>query len=230
MSAGALELTGGHRPPAQVRKDRRASRSRAAPSAAHLHQVGPNAVIQLGHALRAAGGDALAQQVFDAAGSAHWLSDPPSSMVDERAVARLFHATRAALPQTADEVLAEAGRRTADYVAANRIPRLARLMLRVLPRGTAARALAKAVERHGWTFCGSGTVTFASTQRDRLIFAIEGNPIATPGCPWHVAVFERLFRRFATRAASVQHTTCCGRGARCCVIEITLRPTGKAGA
>lgn len=187
--------------------------------------VGPNAVIQLGKALVAAHGMGAAREVFAAAGASDSLDRAPSAMVDEALVRRLFRATRQVLPEGADAVLADAGVRTADYVAANRIPAPVRTLLRLLPAPIAGRLLSSAIARHAWTFCGSGI--FAAKVGRSITFRVKNNPIATPGCPWHTAVFAQLFRRFVDPDVCVEHTHCCGRGDDVCRFEITLHSTWK---
>jgi divinyl protochlorophyllide a 8-vinyl-reductase len=52
-----------------------------------------------------------------------WLETPPEAMVDERPVGRLHRVVRRALgPVKAECVMAAAGRGTADYLLAYRIP------------------------------------------------------------------------------------------------------------
>ncbi len=62
-----------------------------------LGQIGPNAVTQLIPALDAAGLGALTDPIFATAAARDWLIEPPSSMVDERRVARLHRTLREVL-------------------------------------------------------------------------------------------------------------------------------------
>jgi divinyl protochlorophyllide a 8-vinyl-reductase len=135
--------------------------------------IGPNAVIQLIRPLRDA---QLAESVFAAAGATDWLIDPPAAMVDERRVARLHRAVRAAAPRDeALRLLAEAGRLTADYIMANRIPRQARAVLQRLPAPIACRLFVAAVRAHAWTFAGSAR--FAAQAGAPTVFTLIGNPL-----------------------------------------------------
>ena len=182
-------------------------------------RVGPNAVIQLGHALRAQHGKALAIQVYEAAGLRGWLDQPPEDMVDERAVDQLFHALRGRLAaEEAAAVAAEAGARTAEYLLANRLPRPAHGMLRLLPQPLSARLLLRAIGANAWTFTGSGIFRARPGSPHRV--EIVSNPIAIPGCVWHVAVFETLFRALVAPHARVRHDSCCLDGAPACLFEI----------
>ena len=185
-------------------------------------QVGPNAVIQLGHALRARHGEALAARIYEAAGLSAWLCEPPQDMVDEHAVDRLFRALRGSLPAAeAAAVAAEAGERTAQYLLANRIPRAARAISRLLPTALSARLLLRAIAANAWTFAGSGRFRARPGSPHRI--EIASNPIATPGCVWHVAVFETLFRALVAPQTRVRHLACCLDGAAACGFEIDHR-------
>lgn len=181
--------------------------------------VGPNAVIQLAAALREGFGEAVAERVFSQAGLAQSLIEPPAEMVDEAAVARLFRALFAALPAVqAERAAAEAGLRTARYLLANRIPGPARLALKTLPAPLAADFLLRAISRNAWTFAGSGQVRVHAGAPS--VIEIQANPLAMPGCPWHIGVFEGLFRALVAPDASVYHPQCCFAGAAACRFEI----------
>ncbi len=187
-------------------------------------RVGPNAVIQLAAALRHRLDDRAARAVFARAGRRQWLLAAPREMVDERFARELFETVVALFPETvASGVLSEAGRRTADYVLANRIPRPVRAVLPALPPPLSSRLLMAAIGRNAWTFAGSGAFR-AQAGAPRAI-EIEANPLAVPGCPWHVAVFERLFRALVTPHARVRHTRCSCAGAPACrfAIDFALR-------
>jgi divinyl protochlorophyllide a 8-vinyl-reductase len=184
-------------------------------------RVGPNAVTQVAAALRANGGEALAERVFAAARLGHLLAVPPERMVDQALAARLHDALRLTLPRDdAAVIAAEAGRRTADYLLANRIPRPAQWAMKLLPARRAASILLSAMAANAWTYAGNGQVR--TQAGNPCILEIAANPLAQPGCPWHVAVFERLFRALVARDAEVAHVSCCTEGAKVCRFEITL--------
>lgn len=108
-----------------------------------------------------------------------------------------------------------AGRGTADYILANRIPAPAQRLIRALPRRLGAQLLAAAIARHAWTFAGSGR--FSIEEIRPLTLSIAANPLAlAPGCDWHVAVFERLFAALVRPGAKVRETSCCGAGDPAC--------------
>jgi divinyl protochlorophyllide a 8-vinyl-reductase len=181
------------------------------------HRIGPNAILQVAEALRALQGEASARRVFGAAGLSGLLDRPPARMTDERLVAALHRTLHALLPEAdAAEVAAEAGRRTADYLLARRIPWPAQWLLRALPAPLAARLLLAAIARNAWTFAGSGHVFVAPG-----VIEIEDNPVATGPCHYHLAVFTRLFRTLVHPRAEVHETLCCARGAAACRFAIS---------
>jgi divinyl protochlorophyllide a 8-vinyl-reductase len=187
-------------------------------------RIGPNAVIQTAAALRELVGAAKTEEVFAAGGLGHYLTAPPGDMIDEREAADLFTAVYKLLPrQQADAVARDAGTRTGDYILANRIPKAAQTILRLLPRAIAGRLLLAAIARHAWTFAGSGT----ATRPNPMTLAIADNPIAMPDCIWHKAVFTRLFARIVDPRAEVNHGSCCHTGAPACVFTISVAPRGQ---
>ena len=87
-------------------------------------RVGPNAIIRVAEALREIGGGDLERELLHKAGLEVYLAGMPAEMVDEREVTRLQRAVQTALdPQHARGVMLDVGRRTGDYLLANRIPR-----------------------------------------------------------------------------------------------------------
>jgi len=178
-------------------------------------RIGPNAVLQLEAALIEAGGPALAEAVFARAGLAGLLRSRPGAMVDERLPAALFGALFEHFPAAEAGALAHrAGRLTGDYIRANRIPGPARAVLRALPARVGRGLLLRAIVGHAWTFAGSGACT-AQDGRPAVI-SIAANPLAMPGCTWHVGVFESLFHGLVSPDLEVRHTACCRSGAPAC--------------
>ena len=184
-------------------------------------RIGPNAVTQLLLALRQAGWEALTGPLFRRAGAGDWIADPPSAMVDAERVARVHQAVRATLPPAdAQAVLAEAGRLTADYLLANRIPRPAQAVLKLLPASLASHTLVPAIRAHAWTFAGAGR--FTARAGSPSVFEIAGNPLCAgeragaPVCAWHTAVFQRLFAALVSPAVRVSEETCEASGGACC--------------
>jgi divinyl protochlorophyllide a 8-vinyl-reductase len=181
--------------------------------------VGPNSVIQLAHALRELAGEGAAREVFAQAGLSGLLDHLPDEMVDERLPARLFDALWRALPGlTAGAVAVDAGRRTARYILEHRIPRPAQRVLRWLPSPLARRLLLMAIQKHAWTFAGSGRC--ATRWGSPAVIEIEGNTLSMPGCVWHVAVFETLFDGLGRGRTRVEHPLCHAAGDAVCRFEV----------
>jgi divinyl protochlorophyllide a 8-vinyl-reductase len=192
-------------------------------------RIGPNAVTQLITALQNGGEGERSRDIFSQAGSPQWLDSPPAEMVDEARVARLHATVREMLPETrATAILKEAGRTTAEYLLANRIPRLAQTILKILPPRLAAWALTRAIGSHAWTFAGTGR--FRGVIGRKATFEIWDNPLCrdrllTPGlCVWHTAVFERLFRELVSAGTTAEETHCLGNGDPCCRFVLTWSP------
>ena len=173
--------------------------------------IGPNAVIQLGQALRDHPG--LGERVFGRAGFLRLLTNPPDAMIDEAIPARLFAALWAEVPDLAPAIAHRAGRLTGGYVRQNRIPRVARL---------AAPVLLKAIGKHAWTFAGTGQCLVAAGQPATV--TILDNPLTMPGGVWHVGVFETLFRGLISPRAQVIHTAMQVNGHPACRFQIDLAP------
>lgn len=188
----------------------------------HAHpagRIGPNAVIQLGEALRAL--PEMAQRIYARADCPSLLNDPPAAMIDERIPARLFEALWKELPaDQAAAIARDAGRRTGEYVLRNRIPAVARAILGVLPGQIAARLLLKAIHRNAWTFAGSGICRIESSAPS--VLTIERNPLKMPGCVWHVGVLERLFQALAAPGSRVRHCDDAAKAATICRFEIDI--------
>ncbi|MGP9810297.1 bacteriochlorophyll 4-vinyl reductase [Rhodopseudomonas sp. NSM] len=184
-------------------------------------EIGPNAVTQLINALDAAGLQPAASEIFSEAAASDWLAHPPTAMVDERPVAAIHQTVRRLLPQQqAASVLADAGRRTGDYILAHRIPKLAQMVLKLMPAPIAARMLTKAITAHAWTFAGSGK--FSAKVGKTVTFEIVANPLCAGEhtdhhvCVWHASVFQRLFQVLVSPYTRVTETTCGARGDDCC--------------
>ena len=191
-------------------------------------RIGPNAVIQLLPALRAAAGETDAAALFHRAGAAEWFAAPPGEMVEAARVARLHQTLRATLPpDQARTILREAGRLTAEYLLAHRIPRPVQAVLKMLPPPLAARLLVPAIRAHAWTFAGSGQVRASAGAP--VWFEIAGNPLCAgetvpaPVCVWHEAVFTGLFSALVSVSALTVETHCAACGDAYCRFAIDWR-------
>jgi divinyl protochlorophyllide a 8-vinyl-reductase len=188
-------------------------------------RIGPNAITRVAEALILGGGPGLAQQVFDRAGLAAYLREPPGHMVDEVEVTRLHAELRGLLGVPAAAAVArEAGRRTAAYLLAHRIPRPVQSVLRGLPPLLAARVLLHAVRRHAWTFSGSGR--FEARPGRPVVLTLRDNPLCrgqradVPVCDFYAATFEGLFRALVHPATRVDEVACEARGDAECRFEL----------
>ena len=194
-------------------------------AAATAERIGPNAIIRVAEAIHAFENRAVTNRVFMACGLAKYLADPPTKMVEEREVAALHRELRSVLGTgRAQSVAWLAGRQTADYLLANRIPLAAQRLLKFLPAAIAGRMLAQAIRRNAWTFVGSGqlkltpghpfTVTIANCPLCRETSA------ANSCCTFYVGTFERLFAVLVHANARVTETACAARWDKACVFEI----------
>lgn len=183
-------------------------------------RVGPNAILQTDTVLRDRVGEGGRRSLFESAGLQDYIETPPDAMIPQSDAASLFCAVSRNLPpELSGSVLREAGQRTARYIAENRIPKGARQLLNVLPAPLAGRLLLHAITKNAWTFAGTGRVTAGYGRPLRL--TIEDNPLATPGCVWHLAVIETLYGVVTAREYRVRQRTCCAEGDRACVFEIS---------
>lgn len=196
-------------------------------SGQHPHEdgerIGPNAITRVAEALEAERGSA--EDVFAAAGLTHYLAEPPAAMVDERHVTALQQALRSILDHgTARRIGHDAGLRTGDYLLANRIPKPAQRILKLLPPRSASRVLLKAVGKHAWTFSGSGHFSYRIGNPVQV--RIQDCPLCrdshadAPVCDFYRGAFERLFTTLVQRRARVLETQCQAMGADACIFEI----------
>ena len=164
-------------------------------------------------------------ELLRAAGLESYAAEMPSEMVPEGDVTALYRTLRTRLSESAaDASMRLAGRKTAAYLLAHRIPRAAQAILRSLPGRLAAPVLLRAITRHTWTFAGSGIGSAAVGPPVRI--SIAGCPlcrdsIATaPICRYYAESFEALFRELVSARASASEIHCEAAGARSCVFEI----------
>lgn len=198
---------------------------------AHAGKIGPNAITRVAQVLPARVGSAATWALFEDAGLLHHLRQPPEGMVDEAEVRRLHGALRQQLGgDTAREVSLAAGRCTADYLLAHRIPKAVQALLKRLPARLAAHVLLQAITRHAWTFAGSGEFSADAGGFGRpVVLRIRRNPLCTglrsegPACDYYAATFERLFQVLVQHRAVVREVACEACGDSECRFEITWR-------
>ena len=190
--------------------------------------IGPNAILRVADALAASPLAGQRTAVFDRAGLSHYLATPPQQMLPQTEVQRLHAALRQTLGWAdAQRIAADAGRRTAHYLLAHRIPRPVQALLRLLPAPLAARVLLSAISRHAWTFAGSGR--FTAQPGYPVVLTITQNPLCQglhseeAACAYYADTFETLFRTLVHRNSRVRETACEATGASACRFEIRWR-------
>jgi len=183
-------------------------------------RIGPNAVIQTAGVLRDRYGRAQAEALL-AEATGRSLEQMPTHMVDEAEVRALVGTCLAHLGHGQTRaVLREAGQRTAEYLLANRIPRPAQWLLRVLPASIGMRLLSRAMAQHAWTFAGSGhfRVRFGRPPE----FTIDDCPLCrglaleAPVCDFYAGTFEVLLSRLVRRDTCVAQVESAASGGRAC--------------
>lgn len=206
-----------------------------APARAGL--IGPNAILRVAEVLPARVGESTTRALFEQAGLLRHLLLPPQDMVPEAEVRALHGVLRQRLGDPlAREVAREAGRRTAAYLLAHRIPRAVQGLLKRLPAPLAARVLLRAITRNAWTFVGSGTFSALPIRRGRPVrLQIEHNPLCrgvasdAPACDFYAATFETLFRALVHPRSQVQEAECEACGGSACRFDIRWTEPGPAG-
>lgn len=204
--------------------------ARAAPRPEVIAQIGPNSVLQTLAALDLLEGPAVRAEVEAEAR----LPDAwPEGLIPEAWFLEVIEATRRVLPSHRAEVVLDlAGERTADYVAANRIPGIFRALLGVLPARIAVPMLLSAFARHAWTFAGSGAFTVEGGYPG--VIRLEGCPTcrvptaAPQGGAYYEAAFEGLLR-LATPYVQVTEIACRLRGHSACRFQISLGAASSPG-
>lgn len=199
-------------------------------------RIGPNAIIQLSAAVTARLGAEVRDDLFRRARLQNYLGALPEHMVDEAEVIALHRALRATVTvEAARELFYEAGLLTGDYILAHRIPKPAQVVLKLLPRGLATRALTAAIGKHAWTFAGSGT--FRAVSMRPLVLEIAHSPLcrgetsATPLCDYYAGTFTRLYRTLADPETDIRETSCGAvEGGPCRFEDRPLRRPGQPGA
>jgi divinyl protochlorophyllide a 8-vinyl-reductase len=188
-------------------------------------RIGPNAITRIAEALAGMAGPEARRRVFLMAQLLPHLQHPPEAMVPDDEVARLHEALVVELgPARAAQISAEAGRLTAEYLLANRIPQIAQRMLGLLPRRAALWVLLKAIEHHAWTFVGGGSFSWQAGTIFRL--SLQGGPVCRnlktdcPACAYYAATFEHLFRKIISADIDVIETACEAMGDPACVFEV----------
>ncbi len=192
--------------------------------------IGPNAVLQTLRAIAELEGTTCYEAV---ARGAALPATNPDRMIPEVWFVRLVDSLRRTLPWPRSEaVLRLAGKYTADYVAANRIPRPFRRLLRALPPRLAIPLLLAAFRRHAWTFAGGGRFDTAGEYPADVTLkgcpTCRNAPEATAAGAYYEAAFQGLLR-LAAEHATVNETACEACGDPCCRFSIEIEGASARG-
>lgn len=145
-------------------------------------------------------------------------------LCDEAPAAAVHQALRREFPDIADQITRHAGERTGNWIIDSRMPPVAARTLANMPAWLASPVLCRLIERHAWTFAGSGR--FRVVSRDPVVFELEDNPVVRgehakhPICSWHAAVLERLFRALVDPGMICVETRCSACGDSACRFEM----------
>lgn len=184
-------------------------------------KIGPSAIRQLLAVMKEERHERWLRDVFYRSGLSAMLVNPPTGLIEERAVADLYQALFQRLPPAAaSRIASKAGTYAGRNIVANHVPKVAQFFLKHLPARYAGPLLLRAIHRVAWTFAGSGLTTIET--RPGLALEIKDNLIAMPGCVWQVQMFETLFRHLVSPKVQVKHTACCLDGASSCRFEFML--------
>jgi divinyl protochlorophyllide a 8-vinyl-reductase len=188
-------------------------------------RIGPNAITRVAEVLPQVIGEVGSLKLFELAGLAHYLQQPPQDMVDEAEVTRLHWQLQQSLGSDITRIVArQAGLRTANYLLQFRIPKPVQALLKVLPARLASRVLLSAIRGHAWTFSGSGIFTAQAGQP--VVLRIRDNPMcrgittAEPSCDFYAATFEHLFQVLVHHQTKVTEVECESSGGSECRFEV----------
>ena len=192
----------------------------SAPSVATRGRICPNVLIQTAYALCDRVGDDVAARLLTQSTS-FGLRDLPQEMVEESKANALVRAVHDAygLP-FARGLMRESGRRTGDYLLANRIPKPAQWLLPLLPNEMALRVLLTAISKHTWTFAGSAHVHI--TPGDPAVITLQHCPLCAgqrasePMCDFYAGTFGRLAQALLGPKGWAEEVACEARGDSAC--------------
>jgi divinyl protochlorophyllide a 8-vinyl-reductase len=197
----------------------------SAASSERAGRIGPNAILQLVVALREREGEGTVAAVLHRAGLTERLARPVGGLVPVAEVRALHAALQEVVgPEAARSFAAEAGRRTAVYLLAHRIPRLFQQLLARLPPRLRQSLLLAAIARHAWTLTGGGRFALLQSAPSRL--SIEPCPLCPAcgrdglGCVCYAATFEALLRDLVDPRTGVEPAPCRAAGSRRCELRI----------
>lgn len=172
------------------------ARRRAQPRTPAL--IGPHAVLHAVAVMEERLGAAETRAILEDAQIA--VLPTGEAMIPEFEALRLHRWLALHDPAGAYEIAEEAGRRTADYLIARRIPRVAVCLLRRLPPLLAAPLLMRAIDRHAWTFAGAGRFFAQGAWAFTIDRTAADDPVIPPDSlfDWYAAVITRLYRELVS--------------------------------
>jgi divinyl protochlorophyllide a 8-vinyl-reductase len=197
-------------------------------------RIGPNAIIQTWQALRTHVGPALADAILHEATGRLPATLPTAMVAEHEAIAMVQRVRQRLDDDEAMEVLRDAGRRTARYLLAHRIPRPAQWLMRAAPAPIAFAILAEAMARHAWTFAGSGRFEWRASPRTLL--RLHDSPMcrdvraSCPYCDYYAATFDVLVRTLVSPRVVVREVRCRAMGDACCDFAVIPRRDSAANA
>ena len=190
-----------------------------------IARIGPNTIIQVVGVLHDRLSKSFAEAVLRDA-TPYTLDSMPHEMVDERETQAVVRSlVRRVGATAATSVLREAGYRTADYLLANRIPRLAQWLMRVAPRRLGLDLLLRAMRANAWTFAGSGAFRVVpGRSAPELVFEscamCRDMHEERPMCDFYAGTFERLIGVLVASEVRVHEVECMAQGAPRCRFQI----------
>lgn len=184
-------------------------------------KLGPNAIIQTVAALEEALGVERARAALVRGGAGDLPDHLPQALIDEHEFHELVMLLIDQLGGDATiDILARSGQLTAEYVFANRIPAIVRAILRILPPQLGLKILLPAMQRHTWTFAGSGSFAYHSGVMPWLEVANpavrDDRALAGALCAYYRGAFAQMLRMLIDPRARLRDCECQARGDRRC--------------
>ncbi len=209
----------------EASSDTHADQSPASPPHSGRHHLDSIAVSSVAHITRDQLGAAGLADLLTAAGLDHYINALPVDPVPEAEVTALHRALWTTVDPAEAAVIADhAGRRAAEMLIAERLPKAAK-GLRFLPPAMAARSLMTALTTHGHLVTGSGTLR--ATPGHPAEITITNSPLCrgysadAPVCSFYAALFEGIFQALISSDALVRETHCAAAGADECRFSVT---------
>ena len=170
-------------------------------------KIGPNSIIQTVAALETKYGKAEAEARLAVAGHGHLAGNLPSEMVEEEK----FHSLVTSLDSELDtkeleEILNDAGRRTAAYLLKVRIPGFFQKILKPLPPPIAFRLLLFAISKNAWTFAGSGDFSYTTGKTPLITVRVKSPTVPVVG-HFYLGTFTGLLRELVNPKTTIDELT-----------------------